>query len=326
MKKGEEGERGEEREREKRKGGKWGKVRKSGKRWRRMEKSRKKGKKRKMGKKETIAEKGKKRRNKKKWEKVINESLRWLTLTRDTCADNIRAVQHEKRACRVKCTLSTQGQEATKTNGTTLTESRRKNGRLWSVCVFEPLPPPPKKCQSEAHPLPPQMSMTLDLPQCQEQRRGGAPKNVSLRGRPALTKMRGGVGRRTPPPPKKMSVWGGPGADKNEGGGGEGPPPQKNCQSEGGRGWPSRMSRTTPGQAQKQSEGGPGLTFPNVKNDAGKQKAQRGERGSKHNFTFTEWTEDSMDFSTPLGIDYSTMTDDSAQFPVVSLGSFCLPR
>ena len=44
-----------------------------------------------------------------------------------TCADNISALQHEKRACRVKCTLHTQGQEATKTNGTTLTESREKN-------------------------------------------------------------------------------------------------------------------------------------------------------------------------------------------------------
>ena len=43
-----------------------------------------------------------------------------------TCADNISAVQHEKRACRVKCTLDTQGQEATKTNGTTGTESRTK--------------------------------------------------------------------------------------------------------------------------------------------------------------------------------------------------------
>ena len=41
-----------------------------------------------------------------------------------TCADNIIVVQHEKRACRVKCTLYTQGQEATKTNGTTGTESR----------------------------------------------------------------------------------------------------------------------------------------------------------------------------------------------------------
>ena len=44
-----------------------------------------------------------------------------------TCADNISAFQHEKRACRVKCTLHTQGQAATKTNGTTLTESRGKN-------------------------------------------------------------------------------------------------------------------------------------------------------------------------------------------------------
>ena len=44
-----------------------------------------------------------------------------------TCADNIRAVQQDKRACPVKCTLRTQSQEATKTNGTTLTESRGKN-------------------------------------------------------------------------------------------------------------------------------------------------------------------------------------------------------
>ena len=36
-----------------------------------------------------------------------------------TCADNISTLQHEKRACRVKCTLYMQGQEATKTNGTT---------------------------------------------------------------------------------------------------------------------------------------------------------------------------------------------------------------
>ena len=47
--------------------------------------------------------------------------------THVTCADNISAVQNEKRACRVKCTLYTQGQEATKTNGTTLTESTGKN-------------------------------------------------------------------------------------------------------------------------------------------------------------------------------------------------------
>ena len=45
-----------------------------------------------------------------------------------TCADNISAVQREKRACRVKCTIHAQGQEATKTNGTTLTESKGKNG------------------------------------------------------------------------------------------------------------------------------------------------------------------------------------------------------
>ena len=70
---------------------------------------------------------------------------------------------------------------------------------LWFFCVLNPSP---KKCQSEAPPPP--MSMTIDLPQCQEQRRGG-----------------GG--------PKKMSVW-----------------------------------------------GGPGLTFPNVKNDAGAStKAQK---------------------------------------------------
>ena len=45
----------------------------------------------------------------------------------------------------------------------------------------------PKKCQSEAPAPPPQMSMTTDLPQCQEQRGGGggdppAQQNVSLRG------------------------------------------------------------------------------------------------------------------------------------------------
>ena len=70
-------------------------------------------------------------------------------------------------------------------------------------------PPPLPKKVSLRRPLPP-MSMTIDLPQCQEQRRGGggAQQNVSLRG-PALTKMR-------------------------EGGAGEGPP-QKNCQSEGSR-------------------------------------------------------------------------------------------
>ena len=79
-------------------------------------------------------------------------------------------------------------------------------------------PPPPKKCQSEApsspnvydnwpSPMsrttpgggpkkmsvwgtPPQMSMTIDLPQCQEQRRGGgggAQKNVSLRHLPQIS-------------------------------------------------------------------------------------------------------------------------------------------
>ena len=47
--------------------------------------------------------------------------------TRMTCADNISAVQHEKCACRVKRTLCTQGQEATTTNGTTLSGSRGKN-------------------------------------------------------------------------------------------------------------------------------------------------------------------------------------------------------
>ena len=53
--------------------------------------------------------------------------------THMTCADNISAVQHEKPACLVKCTLCTQSQEATKTNGTTLTESRGKNDlrRAW---------------------------------------------------------------------------------------------------------------------------------------------------------------------------------------------------
>ena len=48
--------------------------------------------------------------------------------TRDASADIISAMQHEKRACRVKCTLCTQGQEATKTNETTVTESKGKNG------------------------------------------------------------------------------------------------------------------------------------------------------------------------------------------------------
>ena len=43
-----------------------------------------------------------------------------------TCADNISAVLHENPTCRVKCTLYTQGQEATKTNGTTLTETSKK--------------------------------------------------------------------------------------------------------------------------------------------------------------------------------------------------------
>ena len=52
---------------------------------------------------------------------------------------------------------------------------------LWSVCDLTPLPSQ-KKCQSEPPPPLPQMSMTLDLPQCQEQLRGGGgPKNVSLR-------------------------------------------------------------------------------------------------------------------------------------------------
>ena len=53
-----------------------------------------------------------------------------------TCADNISAVQHEKRACRVKRTLYTQGQEATKTNGTTLTESRGKTD-LRTAWIFQ---------------------------------------------------------------------------------------------------------------------------------------------------------------------------------------------
>ena len=52
----------------------------------------------------------------------MNDSFR-LSLVM-TCADYISAVQHEKRACRVKCTLCTQGQGATKTNGTTGTKSR----------------------------------------------------------------------------------------------------------------------------------------------------------------------------------------------------------
>ena len=56
-----------------------------------------------------------------------------------TCADNISAVQHEKRARRVKCTLYTQSQEATKTNGTTLTESRGKND-LRTARIYPLLP------------------------------------------------------------------------------------------------------------------------------------------------------------------------------------------
>ena len=58
---------------------------------------------------------------------VQNSYLMQAVGTDMTCADNISAVQHEKRACRVKCALYTQSQEATKTNGTTLTESRRNN-------------------------------------------------------------------------------------------------------------------------------------------------------------------------------------------------------
>ena len=61
------------------------------------------------------------------------------------------------------------------------------------------------------------MSMTLDLPQCQDSLREEA------------------------------------GADKNEGGGVGRDPLPKKCQS----------------------EGGPGLTFPNVKNDAGKHKSTK---------------------------------------------------
>ena len=34
---------------------------------------------------------------------------------------------------------------------------------------------------------------------------------------------------------------------------------------------------------------------------------------------------DSMDLSTPLGIDWTITTDDTAQFPMVSFASFCLP-
>ena len=44
-----------------------------------------------------------------------------------SCAHNISAVQHEKRGCRVKCTLHTR-QEATRTNGTTQTEGRTNEG------------------------------------------------------------------------------------------------------------------------------------------------------------------------------------------------------
>ena len=73
------------------------------------------------------------------------------------------------------------------------------------------------------------------------------PKNVSLRG-PALTKMReeGGEG----PPPKKMSVWGGAGVDLPE------------CQER-------RRGK------HKSTLKGAGLTFPNVKNDAGKHKSTK---------------------------------------------------
>ena len=71
-------------------------------------------------------------------------------------------------------------------------------------------PPSPKKCQSEAPP--PQMSMTIDLPQCQEQPRGGGgerpprPTKCQSEGGPALTKMRGGGGEGSPPPPSIKNV------------------------------------------------------------------------------------------------------------------------
>ena len=51
----------------------------------------------------------------------------------------------------------------------------------------------------------------------------------------------------SPPHTQQNVSLRGPGADKNEGGGVGRDPPPKKCQS----------------------EGGPGLTFPNVKNDAG---------------------------------------------------------
>ena len=52
------------------------------------------------------------------------------------------------------------------------------------------------------------------------------------------------------PPKKKCQSEGGRALTKMGGGWGGTSPPQK-CHSEGGWGWPSRMSRTTPGQAQK---------------------------------------------------------------------------
>ena len=50
------------------------------------------------------------------------------------------------------------------------TAPRGAERALIDLC-FEPLPFP-KKCQSEEEPPPPEMSMTIDLPECQERRRG----------------------------------------------------------------------------------------------------------------------------------------------------------
>ena len=103
---------------------------------------------------------------------------------------------------------------------------------LVGLC-FEPLPPSPKKMSVwGAPPPPPNVYDNWPSPMSRTTPGGVGGQKMSVwRGRPALTIMRGGGG-------------------EGGGGGGEGPPPKK-CQSEGGRGWPSRMSRTTPGQAQK---------------------------------------------------------------------------
>ena len=81
-----------------------------------------------------------------------------------------------------------------------------------------------------------------------------------------------------PSPAKNVSLRGGAGADKNEGGGWGGTSPPKKCQSEGG---PADKNEgggvgRDPSPQKCQSEGGRGLTFPNVKNDAGAStKAQK---------------------------------------------------